>query len=89
MKILKTIERICKNIHWAIFNHPPTDIKRDHKERKCDYCGSTKGWYHCADTKMTICWGCIKKIADEILLPLNDLETKTDITECVVLYDEE
>ncbi len=64
---MKTIKRIFKNIRWAIFGHPPTGTAAATESRKCDYCACTEGWSHYPGTGMTLCYGCMKRMADKVL----------------------
>ncbi len=70
---MKTLLRIWKTLKW-LANSPPTSLVSKGPHIQCDYCGlisSTAGaviWQH--DTSHTICTGCMKKIADHVLLPI-------------------
>ena len=69
---MNTIRRIFKNIKWAIFNHPPTTqcgFREDEIVPPCDYCNTNNHPVtKYASANLVLCSGCLKKIADSVLL---------------------
>ena len=60
------MKKLWYNLKWLFTSELP-DVEKDNQKRSCDYCGETDGRFHNPDTGMTICWGCMKKIADKVL----------------------